>query len=156
MKLKLNFLESWIENISIFLLLVMVILVSLAVILRYFFHTGIMWSEEFVRYAYIWLIFLGSITCIKENANISLSIFLDKLPLRIRTIISLLGDVLIIFFLVIIVIYGFDLCIKVQGMVSPIMNIPKSWIYLIFPISSLFMFFEMLKIFCKHWNRLRE
>jgi TRAP-type C4-dicarboxylate transport system permease small subunit len=50
----------------------MVALVSISVVLRYFFSTGILWSEEFVRYAYIWLIFLGSVTAIKQNAHIGL------------------------------------------------------------------------------------
>lgn len=134
----------------------MVVLVSLSVTLRYVFRTGVTWSEEFVRYAYIWLIFLGSVTAIKLKAHIGLELVVERLPLKIKIIVMCLGDLLVMFFLVIQTVYGFSLILKAGGTPSAIMRIPMGWIYIIFPLSGVLMMIEMIHVLRKHWMMGRE
>jgi TRAP-type C4-dicarboxylate transport system permease small subunit len=134
----------------------MVILVSLSVTLRYVFRTGLIWPEEFVRYAYIWLIFLGSVTAIKLNAHIALGLVVERLPLKIKIIVMCLGDLLVMLFLVIQSVYGFSLILKAGGTPSAVMRIPMGWIYIIFPLSGILMIIEMVRVLRKHWMMGRE
>jgi TRAP-type C4-dicarboxylate transport system permease small subunit len=134
----------------------MVALVSMSVILRYVFRTGVIWSEEFVRYAYIWLIFLGSVTAIKLNAHIALGLVVERLPLKIKIIVMCLGDLLVMLFLVIQSVYGFSLILKAGGTPSAVMRIPMGWIYIIFPLSGILMIIEMVRVLRKHWMMGRE
>jgi TRAP-type C4-dicarboxylate transport system permease small subunit len=151
MKARLKFFQTyWLEFITCSLLFSMVALVSISVVLRYIFSTGILWSEEFVRYAYIWLIFLGSVTAIKQNAHIGLDIVTKRLPLKLKCFIYCLGDALVMFFLLIQIIYGFDLILKTQGMLSSTMRLPMSWVYYVFPLSGILMQIEMLRLFYRH------
>jgi TRAP-type C4-dicarboxylate transport system permease small subunit len=142
----------WLESVTCFLLVLMVVLVSTSVALRYVFNTGIVWSEELIRYAYIWLIFLGSVTAIQQNAHIGLDIFTDALPLSLRRWVYCVGDVLVMVFLLVQTYYGVVLILKTQGMLSATMRIPMSWVYWIFPLSGALMLFEMLKQLGRHWT----
>jgi len=130
----------------------MVFLVSLSVTLRYVFRTGLMWPEEFVRYAYIWLIFLGSVTAIKLNAHIGLELVVERLPLKIKRIVTCLGDLLVMGFVVIQIVYGFSLIVKAGGTPSAVMRIRMGWIYIVFPLSGVLMMIEMIHVLRKHWN----
>jgi len=40
------------------------------VILRYVFNSPTQWAEEFSRYAYIWVVFLGAAACSKRKLHI--------------------------------------------------------------------------------------
>ena len=130
----------------------MVFLVSLSVTLRYVFRTGLIWPEEFVRYAYIWLIFLGSVTAIKLNAHIGLELVVERLPLKIKRIVTCLGDLLVMGFVVIQIVYGISLIVKAGGTPSAVMRIPMGWIYIVFPLSGVLMMIEMIHVLRKHWN----
>ncbi len=153
MNSSLRFLKSyWLEMFTCLLLLAMVVLVSMQVMLRYIFGTGVFWAEEFVRYAYIWLIFFGSVIAIRQNAHIGLDLVTEKLPLKPRRVIYCLGDVLIMFFLLIQTIYGLDIIIKTKGMLSSTLRMPMSWVYYVFPLSGILMLIEMLRLLHKHWN----
>lgn len=154
MKPKVDFLlKHWLEIITCFLLFLMVVLVAIAVILRYIFHTGLVWSEEFVRYAYVWLIFLGSVIAMKQNAHIGLDVAVRRLPCKIRTIVVCFGDLLVMFFLVVLTVYGFDhVRITSHHFVSPVMRIPMPWVYFVFPISGILMLIHMSKTLRRHWK----
>ena len=134
----------------------MVVLVSITVVLRYVFRTGITWSEEFVRYAYVWLIFLGSVTAIKLNAHIGLELVVERLPLKIRIIVQCLGDLLVMGFVVVQTVYGFSLILKAGGALSAVTRIPMGWIYVVFPLSGVLMMIEMVHVLRKHWNMGKE
>ena len=142
----------WLESITCFLLVLMVVLVSISVTLRYVFSTGLVWSEELVRYAYIWLIFLGSVTAVQQNAHIGLDIFTEALPRSLRRWVYCLGDVLVMAFLLVQTYYGVVLILKTQGMLSATMRIPMSWVYWIFPLSGVLMLVEMLRQLRRHWT----
>ncbi len=40
------------------------------VVARYFFNSPIEWAEEFSRYAFIWIVFLGAAVCTKHGRHI--------------------------------------------------------------------------------------
>lgn len=141
----------WLEIIAGVLLLFMIVMVAIAVTLRYVFNAGIFWSSEAVGYAYVWLIFLGSVIALKKNEHISLYIFLDLLPRKTKIIVRCIGDLLVIFFLLVIIVYGFKLVAETAGVFySPAMRFPMHFVYLIFPISGFLMLVEMVRLLCRH------
>jgi TRAP-type C4-dicarboxylate transport system permease small subunit len=54
------------------------------------------------------------------------------------------------FFLLIQIIYGFDIMLKTQETLSTTMRLPMSWIYCVFPLSGILMQIEMLRVFYRH------
>lgn len=94
---------DWIEKILNVLMVVcisgMVILVFGNVVLRYLFSTGITWSEEMSRFLFLWSVFLGSIIAFKDNSHLSVNSLIKRLPFRVRQILLLIGDVMILYIL---------------------------------------------------------
>ena len=68
-----NFTEKLFNGIQLLLgtmLAVMIALVFLNVILRFFFNSGLVWSEEVSRYVFVYVIYIGAIVAMKENAHL--------------------------------------------------------------------------------------
>lgn len=141
------------EIVTCFFLVIMVLMVGINVTLRYLFNTGIDWTFEFSRYLYVWIVFLGSAMAIKHNEHIAVEMLLDRLPRKARVFFRLVGDILVILFILVLTIAGIIFVIKTAGVFfSRDMRIPMYWIYLIFPLSGILMFIEMLKVIRKHWK----
>jgi len=143
--------DHLLEIITGILLLFMVLAVSVSVVLRYIFNSGIFGSSAAVGYAYVWLIFLGSVIAMKKNAHIALDVVLKILPPKMMIAVKCSGDLLVMFFLLIMIVYGFKLVVQTAGVFySPAMRFPMYLVYLIFPISGFLMFIEMIRSFWKH------
>ena len=69
-------------------LLTMVAFVAGNTFLRYFFSSGIIITEEFVRYLFMWAVYLGVISVWFNRGHISVTTISDRLSLRNRLIFS--------------------------------------------------------------------
>jgi len=70
------------EGLIAFALAGMVMLVFGNVILRYGFNSGIAISEELSRWLFIWLTFLGTVVCLRDNAHLGTDILVSRLSPR--------------------------------------------------------------------------
>jgi TRAP-type C4-dicarboxylate transport system permease small subunit len=75
-----------IELVLVLCLGAMVLMVLGNVILRYGFNSGITVSEELSRFLFVWLVFLGAITGMRENAHLGVDMVVRKLPVLGRKI----------------------------------------------------------------------
>ncbi len=75
----------------------MVLLVFGNVVLRYAFNSGITESEEFSRWLFVWMVFLGAIVVLRENGHLGLEFVVNSLPRPLRRICLGLAHVLMIF-----------------------------------------------------------
>lgn len=63
---------------------VMTLIVTYAVVMRYFLNRPIGWSEEISIYLMIWAVFLGAAYTLKENAHIGVDLLMSKLPPHLK------------------------------------------------------------------------
>jgi len=73
-----NTLEYILKVILFILIILLVFLVFVQIILRYFFSTGIAWSEEMSRFLFIWSTFLAIAVVVKQKANIAFTFLSSK------------------------------------------------------------------------------
>lgn len=78
------------EMLVVALLGVMSLLVIINVALRFFFSSGIVVSEEVSRFLFIWVVFIGSIIAMKEDAHIYVDFIRKKFPRPVQFVIKLL------------------------------------------------------------------
>lgn len=78
------------------MLAVMIALVFFNVILRFFFNSGLVWSEEVSRYVFVYVIYLGAIVAMKENAHLGVDTFIKNAPEKLKWLLFVLGRVIII------------------------------------------------------------
>lgn len=80
MKETINKLFKGIEILIAIFLMVMIGLMFMNVVLRYFFSKGFAWSEEIARICFIYLVYLGSIEAAKDNRHL----LIDSLLLKFK------------------------------------------------------------------------
>lgn len=120
-------------------MIIIVIVISLNVICRFFFNFSLPWAEEICRYCLVWGTFLGACCGYKTHELIGMTLLIRNLPQMIRWKIGLLVEISIAILLVLALSFG---CIYVKNSVnqlSPALQIPMAYIFISIPISSLFM-----------------
>ncbi|WP_194436633.1 TRAP transporter small permease [Vibrio fluminensis] len=98
-------LESWLIN---FLLANIVIWVFVQVVMRYVFSNSLPWSEEFVRWCFIWFIWIGVSYGFKTRKHISVTALINLFPKKVESVINVLVNVIILWFMVKLCIYGVE------------------------------------------------
>jgi TRAP-type C4-dicarboxylate transport system permease small subunit len=67
------------ELLLVLLLAAMVVMVFGNVVLRYGFNSGITFSEELSRWAFVWMTFLGAIVALKDNGHLGTDMLIGRL-----------------------------------------------------------------------------
>lgn len=131
------------EGIEIFLLALITILLVAAifieVVCRYFLFISAAWAEEFTRYLFIWLTYIGSAYAICDNSHTEIDVLKQVLmkikgPAREKWLkaLEVAAIVSTFAFLVVFAKLFFDYMMKIFGttQTSPTMRIPMGWVYL--------------------------
>lgn len=126
-----RFLDCYLEEtICVILMSIMAIVIFIQVIMRYVMHNSLSWSEEFARYCFIWLIYVGVAYGCKLMKHIKIDAALKLFPEKVRPYIVILGELLVLTFAAYIVVTGVELTYKqwLFGKVSPALGLPLQYI----------------------------
>ena len=119
-----------IEWLLVALLGVMVVLVFGNVVLRYGFNSGITFSEEVSRFLFIWVVFVGAVLTLRDNAHLGVQMLTKKLPLGGKKICKLVSDVATLACCVLLSIGGWQIIKLNMVNIAPISGIPIGVVYM--------------------------
>jgi TRAP-type transport system small permease protein len=85
------------EVLLVVLLLAMVVMVFGNVVLRYGFNSGITFSEELSRWAFVWMTFLGAIVALKENGHLGTDMLVGRLGPTGRKVCLAIAEMLMLY-----------------------------------------------------------
>lgn len=122
---KFNALFRGIEVMIAFFLAVMIALVFINVVLRYFFSTGFTWSEEVARLCFIYLVYLGTIGAMRDNQHLGLDSVMSRLPGNAQKTVFLLVQAGIIWVMTILTMGSWQLVIQ---------NLADRWVATQYPV----------------------
>jgi TRAP-type C4-dicarboxylate transport system permease small subunit len=78
----------------------MAVLIFLQVVMRYVFESSLVWSEELIRWLFIWMIWVGVAYAFKTGEHMRIEAFVDILPKAVRQRLeTILKAVMIVFLL---------------------------------------------------------
>ena len=80
------------EYLGVALLVVLGVMLSAQVIMRFGFGLGYSWIEEITRMLFIWVIFLGAVAAMRRNLHIRVEAGLLLFPPRLRALAGWIGD----------------------------------------------------------------
>ena len=115
-------------------LVVVLIVITAQIVFRYVLTSPLIWSEEFSRYLYVWIAWIGCAFCTGTRSNITVPIFFDNLPKTVKSILTVVGN------LVILVMFGYLLYFSAQYAVSQLafaastMQISRFWMFVALPV----------------------
>lgn len=136
------------EDIIISLSLIfIVVMVCVNVALRYFFSTGLLWSDEIIGYVFVLLGMIGAAAAIRDDTNIYMDILIVKLPPRCKPYLYVTVQLMIAAVLVFFTAACLKLVISNVDVRSPMNRIPM-WIpYAAMPVGMVMMLFELIVSF---------
>jgi TRAP-type C4-dicarboxylate transport system permease small subunit len=130
-----RFSVKYFEEILSGIFMVLMFLATFAnVVARYFFNSPILWAEEFSRYAFIWVVFLGAVVCTKHKRHIGIDSVVKALPSHVQLWVNLAADLLTLALMVIIIWYGWILT-RSATQITATLQIPQYVIYIVVPSS---------------------
>jgi TRAP-type C4-dicarboxylate transport system permease small subunit len=148
---------SWLEGISrsidktlSYVVAVLLVAMSLAVfgnvVCRYFLDFSLAWYEEISRFLLIWIVFLGAIIALIRGDHLGIDVLFLVLPPRVRRVVVVLTDILVLVALVIMFQGAWEMAIDSlkSGWVASSVPIPYGWVYMVGPVSAGLMFIQSL------------
>jgi len=146
----LVFLVRNLEEIVSGIFLVLMFLATFTnVVARYVFNHPIPWAEEFSRYSFIWLTFLGAALCTKHGRHIVIDGFAKALPFRAEKATSILTDLVVIGLAFVMVHYGWILCLNATQPMAAL-RLPQYLVYISVPISGVLIFLYTVRDLGRH------
>lgn len=128
-------------KIEYFLVAVMIAIMAivnfLQVIFRYVIQGSLPWSEELLRFLFVWTTFLGAGIGVRKGAHLGLTILVNSLPPRFQKIVVYLNYLICIAFSGVIGYLGLSV-VSMQASFnvrSSAMFLPMYWISLAIPVS---------------------
>lgn len=125
----------------------MVIMVFTNVVMRYAFNSGLAVSEELSRWAFVWLIFLGSILVLHENAHLGVDIILQKVSKPVRKTLLILSTFIMLVLTLLILDGSIEQTSLNIDTSAPATGLSQAWLFgigVVFAISTLFILIYQL------------
>ena len=108
------------------------------------------WTEEAIRFLFIWASCVGAAIGIKEHIHIGIDILVNLLPFVARKVIDIAVQLGLIAFDVFIIKFGFDMVARTMTQASPALRLPMAYVYLAVPVMGIlglyYSIFEIVRI----------
>jgi TRAP-type C4-dicarboxylate transport system permease small subunit len=137
----------------VFLMIVMFVLTTLQITLRYVFNVGLSWSEELVRFVFVWATFLAAAIGIREHIHIGVDAVVNLLRPALRRYADTVVYLVIIAFGVIMITAGIQVVQLTHSQLSPAMMMPMSYVYIAIPIGGALCLVYAIGELVRVWNK---
>lgn len=118
------------------LIVVIVILINVEVVLRYFFNLPIGALSEIILLLFPWLSLLGAAVALETvGANVTLQLFESRLGKLARTVIRLFVGLAALVFGIFLILQGTNYAEMTAGEVTNVLGVSMSWDTAAFPIA---------------------
>ncbi|MDR1922459.1 MAG: TRAP transporter small permease [Candidatus Adiutrix sp.] len=140
-----DILEKYVMGFLILLSCVMIAIGFAQVFSRYFLDYSLYWSEEALRYLFIWLVFLGMGPAIRHKGHVALEVLMSLLGPRGKTRLERLILALVLLFALVFTYFGAVLTYRTFQQLSPALELTMSLVYASLPLGGLIAIFYTLE-----------
>lgn len=112
------------DGLSMAGVLGIVLIMGLAVFMRYVMAAPLQWVEELLVTVFIWSILLGAVSSMRTRSHVSIDALVLYLPATTQRYIQVLGDVVVIVTVGLLGWLGLELTLGVMDKFTPILKIP--------------------------------
>jgi TRAP-type C4-dicarboxylate transport system permease small subunit len=116
-----------------------IVIAFLQVIMRVVVNNSLSWSEELVRYVYIWLCWVGVSLAERRNEHIQLTFITDMFPQKVQKVINICVSLILVVLSCWLIYQGLMLVFTLRetGAASVALKIPMHLVYLSMPVGML-------------------
>ena len=130
---------------------------AIEVLRREIFSYSSIWGEEVVRYAFIYLVWIGAAAAVHERAHIRIDVLFNYVSPRVKALLYILGD-LVMLAIAVIAVYWSAETVAVSakfGSVSQGLRVSMVWFLLAVPIGFSLMTFRLVQSLVRDFADLR-
>ena len=128
-------LDLGLEIVTVSLLVATVVIALIQVFWRYVLDNSLSWPEELARWAFVWLVFLGSAMLTHRQGHIVIDLLPRSLGPRGRTIHAVAVRIVLAAAAALLVVYGLDL-VQRATYKSPALQWPTAYLALAIPVGA--------------------
>ena len=138
---------------TIFLFTVaLVIIVATAVVFRYVISQSLYWGTELPNFLFMWMVFLGAAIAYHTKKHIAFSIFVNKLPPKIRNPVEMISLLILAAFFAFLLVTGIQVCLANFDSETEALKWPYGIVYACVPLSGILMLLDSLS---EIWMKVR-
>ncbi len=139
--------EKVIDWIGIIFFSMIFIIALFQIIMRWVLNSPVTWSEELIRFMYVWICFIGWTIASRNGSHIKINAIYKNLSENVQKVVETFNCTIVCVFGVLMVKYGINMTIigrKGRGVTIPI---SFDWVYVIAPIASaIIIFYKVLEL----------
>ena len=139
---------------GIIMLAIMLIIITINIITRYLLNSPIFWSEELSRFLFIWFGFLGAAYSLGSQKTIRFTLILDKMSSKAILITDIIANIMLLA-MFLIMLYPAIYVIRFKTILTPALQVPVYYFYIIFPITLVIMIFHAGNNICLNMKKIR-
>jgi TRAP-type C4-dicarboxylate transport system permease small subunit len=132
-------LSNAVEWVCMVLMVVLSVDLFLGVFSRYVLVMTFTWYDEIARACFVWLTLLGAAVGVKRHAHFRLHLLVDRLPQRLQKALAVLLPLVVMAFASVLIQQGLVFLELGRFQQTPVMGLPKTWIYVAIPIGGALM-----------------
>ena len=131
------------------------LLVGFQVLNRFILHIPAPWTEEFSRYAFVWLVMIGSAKATYNRQHLKIEILaLMVRQERAKIFINLLANACVLFFFGVLAYQSVFFCLSGFNRTAISFRLPMFYVYIVFPLAFALMFLFDLQNFLDDIKKL--
>ena len=136
---------------------VIVSIMFIQVVFRYIFNNSLSWSEELIRFLFVWLTFLGGALAINNKSHIAVEFFIELLPVKYLKYTKIFNLILITAFFPSMVVIGGCWVYHSRGLQSSALGLPVNIVlYGALPLTSMLGVWYGIKRLKENWSELKD
>jgi len=127
--------NRWLINLLALFFGLVTLLTIYQVFARYVLKSPLVWSEEIIRYAMIWIVLLGTVVALRKGLLVSVEIVLHLVPGKIKKVFEVLIVILNIYFFFLFIKYGMTIVEITSAQKVGALDLPVAVIYWAVPVT---------------------
>jgi len=136
----------------------LVLTMAVEVIRREVFSYSSIWGEEIVRYSFIYLVWIGAASAVRERAHIRIDVLFHYVSSRTKVLLYILGDLVMMIVACVALYWSFETFAVAWkfGAVSHGLRVPMVWFLFAVPVGFSLMIFRLIQSFLRDLHDLRS
>lgn len=141
-------------NIGAALMAAMLAVMTAQVGSRYVFGQPLSWTEEVLRYLYVWMVFLGASAAWADRGHVAVSFISEACPPRARLWLHTGSDVLLMLYTGLLLVLGVSATLRYHHYPLAVLDwVPYSVVYVVVPLSCVSLLARIALQLRRDWRR---
>ncbi|HEY8464661.1 MAG TPA: TRAP transporter small permease subunit, partial [Bacillota bacterium] len=90
--------------------------------------------SELINWGFVWLVLIGCAALAKTQGHMSINLFLNKFPAKLRKVVIIVTNIVLILYFAKVISTGVEFAIQQWSIKTTAANIPKTWLFLSVPV----------------------